>query len=75
MTTTKHRQPEAFDGGPLAVCVNDCQLDYGQAGSELVRVCFQVRCAFAEMRWGSAAAAAFGAVTITVDRKQPCPPQ
>jgi len=39
-------------GAPLAVCVNDCMLDYGQPAAELMRVCFQVRCAFAEMRWG-----------------------
>ena len=53
------RESETGDGSPLAVCINDCQLDYGQAGSELSRICFQVRCAFAEMRWGRAAAAAF----------------
>jgi hypothetical protein len=75
MSTTEDREPEVCDGGPLAVCVNDCQLDYGQASSELVRICFQVRCAFAEMRWGSSAAAAFGAVTPIVDEKQPAPPQ
>lgn len=39
-------------GARLAVCVNDCMLDYGQPAAELSRVCFQVRCAFAEMRWG-----------------------
>ncbi len=44
------------DGLPLAVCINDCQLDYGQSDSELSRICFQVRCAFAEMRWGRDAA-------------------
>jgi hypothetical protein len=60
MGTTTHREPEARDGGPLAVCVNDCKLDYGQASSELIQLCFQVQCAFAEMRWGSEAAAAFG---------------
>ena len=59
MDTRKSRELEKCDGGPLAVCVNDCQLDYGQANSELIRTCFQVRCAFAEMRWGAAAAAAF----------------
>ena len=67
MNTTKDQKPELPDGGPLAVCINDCQLDYGQQRSELVRVCFQVRCAFAEMRWGSSAAAAFGAVTPEID--------
>jgi hypothetical protein len=61
MATSKHLGFEACDGGPLAVCINDCQLDYGQPSSELIRVCFQVRCAFAEMRWGSVAAAAFEA--------------
>jgi hypothetical protein len=71
MSATKHREPGVCDGGPLAVCANDCQLDYGQASSELVRICFQVRCAFAEMRWGSSAAVAFDAVTPIVDEKQP----
>ena len=60
MGTTKHREAETPDDGPLAVCVNDCKLDFGQASSELVVICFQVRCAFAEMRWGSEAAATFG---------------
>jgi len=41
------------DGAPLAVCVNDCQLDYGQPRSQLAPVCFRVGCAFAEMRWGT----------------------
>ncbi|MFY9609800.1 MAG: hypothetical protein WAU45_14425 [Blastocatellia bacterium] len=40
-------------GAPLAVCINDCRLDCGQGASELAPVCFQVGCAFAEMRWGS----------------------
>jgi hypothetical protein len=75
MGTTKHREPEECDGGPLAVCVNDCQLDYGQASSELIRICFHVHCAFAEMRWGRAAAAAFETGTLMVDEKQPTPPQ
>jgi hypothetical protein len=61
MDTTKHREPEECDGGPLAVCINDCQLDYGQPKAELILICFQVRCAFAEMRWGREAAAAFEA--------------
>ena len=74
MGTTKHRR-DACDGGPLAVCINDCQLDYGQASSELMRICFQVRCAFAEMRWGRAAAAAFEAGTLMADERQPSPPQ
>ena len=58
MSPTKPREPDRSDGFPLAVCVNDCQLDYGQADAELSRICFQVRCAFAEMRWGRAAALA-----------------
>jgi hypothetical protein len=40
-------------GAPLAVCLNDCQIDCGQEASELALVCFKVGCAFAEMRWGS----------------------
>lgn len=40
-------------GAPLAVCVNDCQIDCGQQASELALVCFKVGCAFAGMRWGS----------------------
>jgi hypothetical protein len=57
MGTTKQPGTELPDGEPLAVCINDCQLDYGQRRCELARVCFQVRCAFAEMRWGSVEAA------------------
>lgn len=41
------------DGAPLAVCVNDCELDYGQSHGELMKVCFRLGCAFAEMRWGA----------------------
>ena len=40
-------------GAPLAVCVNDCQIDCGQEATELALVCFKVGCAFAGMRWGS----------------------
>ena len=69
MVSTKQPEP-ACDGGPLAVCVNDCQLDYGQASSELIRICFQVQCAFAEMRWGRDAAAAF-VDTNVADDEQP----
>jgi hypothetical protein len=65
---------EKGDGAPLAVCINDCQLDYGQPSSELSPICFQVRCAFAAMRWGRAAAAAFEAGVLLVDEKQPKPP-
>ena len=71
---TIQRESEAGDGTALAVCINDCQLDYGQAGSELSPICFRVRCAFAEMRWGRAAAVAFEAGTLLVDEKQPNPP-
>lgn len=59
MSTPKRKAPEGCDGSPLAVCVNDCQLDYGQPSSELARICFQVHCAFAEMRWGRSAAVAY----------------
>lgn len=75
MSSTKQRETGRSDGGPLAVCINDCQLDYGQASSELVRICFQVCCAFAEMRWGSSAAAACDAVSSVVDESRPTPPQ
>lgn len=51
MDLIKTGDPNTY-GAPLAVCVNDCVLDYGQPAAELMRVCFQVRCAFAEMRWG-----------------------
>ena len=43
------------DGTPLAVCINDCEIDRGHSYSDLARICFQVGCAFAEMRWGKAA--------------------
>jgi hypothetical protein len=42
-----------LDGAPLAVCLNDCELDCGQHPTELVSLCYKVRCAFAEMRWGT----------------------
>ena len=51
MNNIKTAEPNTH-GAPLAVCVNDCMLDYGQPAAQLRRVCFQVRCAFAEMRWG-----------------------
>jgi hypothetical protein len=41
------------NGNPLAVCINDCEIDYGQPGFELAKVCFRLGCAFAEMRWGN----------------------
>ena len=75
MSNTKQREPEGNNGGPLAVCINDCQLDYGQASSELVHICFQVRCAFAEMRWGCSAAAIFEAVSSVVDESPTGPIQ
>lgn len=40
------------DGSPLAVCINDCEIDCGQEKSELAPICFNLGCAFAEMRWG-----------------------
>jgi hypothetical protein len=43
------------NGAPLAVCVNDCQVDCGQSPEALSRMCFSARCAFAEMRWGGPA--------------------
>ena len=42
---------EESDGAPLAVCVNDCELDHGQNPRQLVVLCFKVQCAFARMRW------------------------
>lgn len=41
-----------LEGKPLAVCINDCEIDYGQPGSDLAKVCVRLGCAFAEMRWG-----------------------
>ena len=41
------------EGKPLAVCINDCEIDYGQPGSDLAKICFRLGCAFAEMRWGN----------------------
>ena len=52
------------DGTPLAVCVNDCRLDYGQDRLQLAPVCFQVQCAFAEMRWGKAESVAGAIVPL-----------
>jgi hypothetical protein len=43
---------EEAESGPLAVCVYDCDLDFGQPEEELIKLCFRVNCAFAEMRWG-----------------------
>ena len=42
---------EESGGEPLAVCVNDCELDRGQDPRQLVVLCFNVQCAFAKMRW------------------------
>jgi hypothetical protein len=40
------------DGRPLGVCINDCEIDYGQPSQDLIHVCFSLGCAFAERRWG-----------------------
>lgn len=75
MGTMRQREVQRC-GGPLAVCINDCQLDYGQASSELIRICFQVRCAFAELRWGRPKAAASDSVSpTTAEHERPAPPQ
>lgn len=57
MNTIQKHQPEASEGIPLAVCINDCLLDNGQPACELARICFHVGCAFAPMRWGHSSAA------------------
>jgi hypothetical protein len=57
-------------GAPLAVCINDCRLDCGQSASELAPVCFQVGCAFAEMRWGSRVIATAGVPRLAIERLQ-----
>jgi hypothetical protein len=44
---------EETEGIPLSVCINDCQLDYGQSDRQLAPLCFHLGCAFADMRWGS----------------------
>jgi hypothetical protein len=76
MGTMKQPEVQGCGGEPLAVCINDCQLDYGQASSELIRVCFQVRCAFAELRWGRLKAAASESVKPSkAEHEQPAPPQ
>jgi len=41
------------NGQPLGVCINDCEIDYGQPHSELATTCFKLGCAFAAMRWGN----------------------
>jgi len=73
MNTIKHPNIELPDGGPLAVCINDCQLDYGQPRQELARICFEVRCAFAEMRWGRSVAADLRAVSPKLTKTTPPP--
>jgi hypothetical protein len=50
---TNQRTSEEIVGTPLMVCLNDCALDHGQPSSELAPVCFELGCAFAEMRWRS----------------------
>jgi len=71
MSTPGRKEPDGCDGNPLAVCVNDCQLDYGQPSSQLVQVCFQVHCAFAEMRWGRSAAISFELSQTVSDENVP----
>jgi hypothetical protein len=51
-----YRDPQN-EGRPLAVCINDCQIDCGQPRMELERLCFQLSCAFAELRWGDSSEA------------------
>ncbi len=41
-------------GDPLAICVRNCLLDHNQPQQELATICFHVRCAYAEKRWGRA---------------------
>ena len=48
---------QEFNGQQLGVCINDCEVDYGQPHSELSTTCFQLGCAFASMRWGTQEAA------------------
>lgn len=48
-----HKPNIHLDGSPLAVCINDCEIDFGQPEAELSSLCFRLGCAFAEMRWGS----------------------
>lgn len=74
MSTARPKGPDGCDGSPLAVCINDCQLDYGQPSSELMRICFSVHCAFAEMRWGRSAAIAFGQAQPVSDDNLPSLP-
>lgn len=56
MSATNYQEPRPPQGAPLAVCLNDCDLDYGQPCGELASICFRVGCAFAGMRWGISAA-------------------
>jgi hypothetical protein len=71
MSTTKHQELQAFGGAPLAVCINDCQLDCGQPYSELASICFQSGCAFAEMRWGRSTAPSLRSYPRGVQKEQP----
>ena len=60
LNRTARLKPERaaeVDGSPLGVCINDCEIDYGQPWGDLVHVCFSLGCAFAEMRWGKLAEA------------------
>jgi hypothetical protein len=72
-----NREPSMhIDGAPLAVCINDCEIDFGQPDSELSKLCFKLGCAFAEMRWGrprekgKSAANAFGPKTFQITRRK-----
>lgn len=46
-----NRTGKTLEGGPLAVCMNDCAIDRGQSQAELAPLCFRLGCAFAELRW------------------------
>ncbi|HMG36714.1 MAG TPA: hypothetical protein VKM94_22450 [Blastocatellia bacterium] len=50
----QERDPRESYGAPLAVCINDCELDRGQKPVDLAVLCFKMQCAFADMRWGGA---------------------
>ena len=50
--TSISRKTGEANGRPLGVCINDCEIDYGQPYADLIHVCFSLGCAFAEMRWG-----------------------
>jgi hypothetical protein len=60
------------DGRPLGVCINDCEVDYGQPYAELIGTCFKLRCAFATMRWGDATASQLDATASQRDSTPAC---